>query len=82
MAEEKMDMKSVIVKEAVRAAIWGGVFLIVMAIFMSAVKQSIKEGIDFGVKRAVYEAVRYGTDPYLIGKVKQLVYRFINMYTY
>lgn len=36
-------------------------------------KQEIKEGIDFGAKRTAYEAVRYATDPYLIGKGKQLV---------
>ena len=38
-----------------------------------AVKQNVKEAIDFGAKRVVFEAVRYATDPFLIGKGKQLI---------
>ena len=68
-----MDLKAVIIKEAVRASIWGGIFLIVMTIFMSAIKQNIKEGIDFGLNRVAAEAKKIATDPYLIGKAKQLV---------
>ena len=68
-----MDLKAVIIKEAVRASIWGGIFLIVMTIFMSAIKQNIKEGIDFGLKSVATEAKQAAIDPELIGKTKQLV---------
>jgi len=37
------------------------------------IKQDIKEGIAYGIDRAYTRAVMIGTDPYLIGRVKQLV---------
>jgi len=73
MAEEKFSWVEIILKEGVRAATWGIVLLVIMAVFLFFVKQDIKDAIDFGAKRAVFEAVRYGTDPFLIGKGKQLV---------
>ena len=73
MAEGKFPWGEIILKDAVRAATWGIVLVIIMAIFLAFIKQNIKEAIDFGAKRAVYETVRYATDPYLIGKGKQLI---------
>ena len=73
MAEEKFPWVEIILKEGVRAATWGIVFLVIVTVFLFFVKQDIKDAIDFGAKRAVFEAVRYGTDPFLIGKGKQLI---------
>ena len=73
MAGEKFPWGEIILKDAVRAATWGIVLVIIMTIFLAFIKQNIKEAIDFGAKRAVYETVRYATDPYLIGKGKQLI---------
>ena len=73
MAEEKIAWVQIILKEAVRAGTWGIVLLMIFGIFLAAVRQNVKEAIDFGAKRAVLEAVRYATDPFLIGKGKQLV---------
>ena len=72
MAEEKIDWAQLVLKEAIRAGTWGIVLLIILVVFLSAVKRDIKEAIDFGAKRAVFEATSYATDPYLIGKGKQL----------
>lgn len=73
MAEAKFPWGETILKDAVRAATWGIVLLIILSAFLSLIKQDVKEAIDFGAKRAVYEAVRYATDPFLIGKGKQLI---------
>ncbi|MBW2029998.1 MAG: hypothetical protein JRH06_13905 [Deltaproteobacteria bacterium] len=73
MADEKISWGKLIIKDAVRAATWSVVVLIVLSIFLLFVKQEVKQGIDFGAKRAVSEAVKYATDPYLVGKGKQLV---------
>jgi len=73
MAEKQIDWVDVILKDVVRAATWGIILLVILTLFLNVVKQDIKEAIDFGAKRIVYEAVRFGTDPFLIGKGKQLV---------
>ena len=73
MAEEKIAWVQIILKEAVRAGTWGIVLFVIFSIFLATIKQNVKEAIDFGAKQAVYEAVRYATDPFLIGKGKQLV---------
>ena len=73
MAEEKFSWVEIVLKEGVRAATWGIVLLVIMIAFLSFIKKDIKEAIDFSAKRAVFEAVRYGTDPFLIGKGKQLI---------
>ena len=73
MAENANDLRQLIIREAVRAGVWGIVFLVVIGLLLFAVKQEIKEGIDYSVKRSTYEMVKYATDPYLIGKAKQLV---------
>jgi|GEM_PF-2428720 hypothetical protein len=73
MAEEKFSWLEIILKEGVRAATWGIVLLVIMVGFLSFVKQDIREAIDFGAKRTVLEAMRYATDPFLIGKGKQLI---------
>jgi hypothetical protein len=73
MVEEKFSWVDIVLKEGIRAATWGIVLTIIMTAFLFFVKQNIKEAIDFSTKRAVLEAVRYGTDPFLIGKGKQLI---------
>ncbi|MBW2066993.1 MAG: hypothetical protein JRJ03_18955 [Deltaproteobacteria bacterium] len=73
MTDEKVSWGRLIIKDAVRAATWSVVVLIVLSIFLLFLKQEIKQGIDFGAKRAVSEVVKYATDPYLVGKGKQLV---------
>ena len=73
MAEEKIAWGQVILKEAVRAGTWGIVLLVIFGTFLAVVRQNVKEAIDFGAKRVVLEAARYATDPFLIGKGKQLV---------
>ena len=73
MTENANDLKQLIFREAVRAGIWGITFLVVAGLFIIAIKQEIKEGVDYTVKRFTYEMVTYATDPYIIGKAKQLV---------
>ncbi|MBW1998779.1 MAG: hypothetical protein JRJ29_12540 [Deltaproteobacteria bacterium] len=73
MTDEKVSWGKLIIKDAVRAATWSVVVLIVLSIFLFSIKQEIKEGIDFGAKRAVSEVVKYATDPYLVSSGKQLI---------
>ena len=73
MAERKFSWGEMVLKDAVRAATWGIVLLIISSVFLFVVKQNVKEAIDFSAKRVVFEAVRYATDPFLIGKGKQLI---------
>ena len=73
MAGNTNDLKQLVIREAVRAGVWGIVFLVVFGVLLLAVKQEIKEGIDYTVQRSTYEMVKYATDPYLFGKAKQLV---------
>lgn len=73
MNEKEIGLGRLFVQEAVKAGTWGIVFLIIMGMFVFSIKQDIKEGIAYGIDRAFTRAVMIGTDPYLIGKVKQLI---------
>ncbi|MBU2498349.1 MAG: hypothetical protein KKE57_05575 [Proteobacteria bacterium] len=73
MSEKEMSLGRLFVREAVRAATWGIILLIIMGIFITSIKQDIKEGIAYGVDRAVHRAAYYALDPALIGKTKQLI---------
>lgn len=73
MNEKEIGLGRLFVHEAVKAGTWGIVFLIIMGMFIFSIKQDIKEGIAYGIDRAYTRAVMIGTDPYLIGKVKQLI---------
>ena len=73
MSEKEIGLGRLIVREAVRAATWGIVLLVILGIFLSTMKQDIREGISYGVDRVVAQAARYATDPALIGKTKQLI---------
>ena len=73
MANEKISWGRIILKDAVRAAVWSVVILIVFSIFLSLIKGEVKEAIDFSAKQVALVTVSYATNPYLIGKGKQLV---------
>jgi hypothetical protein len=73
MNENEIGLGRLFVQEAVKAGTWGIVFLIIMGMFIFSIKQDIKEGIAYGIDRAYTRAVMIGTDPYLIGKVRQLI---------
>ena len=69
MSEQEISLGRLFVREAVRAATWGIILLVIMGIFVT----SIKQDINYGVDRAVHRAANYAMDPALIGKTKQLV---------
>lgn len=73
MGEKQISMGRLFVQELIRAGTWGIVLLFILGMFMLSIKQEIKEGIAYGVERVVSEVVMVGTNPYLIGKSKQLV---------
>ena len=73
MSEKEISLGRLFVQEAVKAGTWGFIFLLIMGMFITSIKQDIKEGIAYGVDRFVNQVVFYGTNPYLIGKAKQLV---------
>jgi hypothetical protein len=73
MEEKQISLGRLFVQEVIRAGTWGIVLLLILGMFMLSIKQEIKEGIAFGVDRVVNEAVMVATDPYLIGKSKQLI---------
>ena len=73
MGENQISLGRLFVQELIRAGTWGIVLLFILGIFMLSIKQEIKEGIAYGVERVASEAVMVGTNPYLIGKSKQLI---------
>jgi hypothetical protein len=73
MVEQQISLGRLFIQEVIRAGTWGIVFLFILGMFMLSIKQEIKEGIAYGVERVVNEAVMVATDPYLIGKSKQLI---------
>ena len=73
MGEKQISLGRLFVQEAIRAGTWGIVLLFILGMFMLSIKQEIKEGIAYGVDRVVNEAVMVATNPYLIGKSKQLI---------
>jgi hypothetical protein len=73
MGENQIGMGRLFLQEVIKAGTWGIVLLFILGIFMLSIKQEIKEGIAYGVDRVVSEAVMVATDPYLIGKSKQLI---------
>jgi hypothetical protein len=73
MGENKISLGRLFVQELIRAGTWGIVLLFILGMFMLSFKQEIKEGIAYGVERVANEAVMVGTNPYLIGKSKQLI---------
>ena len=73
MNEKEISLGRLFVQEIVRAGTWGIIFLIVMGMFLTTIKQDIKEGIAYGVERIATQVTVQATDPYLIGKAKQLI---------
>ncbi len=73
MGEKQISLGRLFLQEVIRAGTWGIVLLLILGMFMLSIKQEIKEGIAYGVDRVVNEALMVATDPYLIGKSKQLV---------
>ena len=73
MKEQEMGLGRMFIYELVKAGAWGIVLMLVLGMFILTIKQDIKEGIAYGIDRAFTRAVMIGTDPYLIGKAKQLV---------
>ena len=73
MAENQISLGRLFLQEVIRAGSWGIVLLLVFGICMLSIKQEIKEGIAYSVDRVVNETVMVATDPYLIGKSKQLI---------
>ena len=73
MSEQEIGLGRLIVREAVRAATWGIILLVIMGIFITFIKQDIREGIAYGVDRMVNRAAYYALDPALICKTKQLI---------
>lgn len=73
MSEKEISLGRLFVQEAIKAGTWGFIFLLIMGMFITSIKQDIKEGIAYGVDRLVTQVVFFATNPYLIGKTKQLV---------
>jgi hypothetical protein len=73
MGENQISLGRLFVRELIRAGTWGVVLLFIFGMFLLSIKQEIKEGIAYGVERVASEAVMVGTNPYLIGKSKQLI---------
>ena len=73
MCEKEIGLGRIFVTEAIKAGTWGMIFLLIMGMFILSVKQDIKEGIAYGVDRIVGHVTLFATDPYLIGKSKQLI---------
>lgn len=73
MADDKVSLGRLFIQEMIRAGTWGIVLLLILGMFLMSIKQEIKEGIAYGVDRVANRAVMVATDPYLIGKSKQLV---------
>ncbi|MBW2609573.1 MAG: hypothetical protein JRC68_04415 [Deltaproteobacteria bacterium] len=73
MSEKEIGLGRLFVQEAIKAGTWGIIFLIILGMFIISIKQDIKEGIAYGVDRTFSQVVLIGTNPYLIGKAKQLV---------
>jgi hypothetical protein len=73
MGDKQISLGRLFVQEVIRAGTWGIVLLFILGVFMLSIKQEIKEGIAYGVDRIVNEAVMVTTNPYLIGKSKQLI---------
>jgi hypothetical protein len=73
MGDKQISLGHLFLQEVIRAGTWGVVLLLILGVFMLSIKQEIKEGIAYGVDRIVHEAVMVTTDPYLIGKSKQLI---------
>lgn len=73
MAEKQISLGRLFLQEVIRAGTWGMVLLFILGMFLLSLKQEIKEGIAYSVERVVNEAVMVATDPYLIGKSKQLI---------
>jgi len=73
MSGKEISLGRLFVQEAVKAGTWGFIFLLIMGMFITSIKQDIKEGIAYGMDRLVTQVVVYATNPYLIGKTKQLV---------
>ena len=73
MSEKEISLGRLFVQEAVKAGTWGFIFLLIMGMFITSIKQDIKEGIAYGMDRLVTQVVVYATNPYLVGKTKQLV---------
>ena len=73
MSQNDISLGRLFVQEAIKAGTWGFIFLLIMGMFITSIKQDIKEGIAYGMDRLVTQVVVYATNPYLIGKTKQLV---------
>ena len=73
MSEKEIGLGRLFIQEVVKAGTWGIIFLIIIGMFITSIKQDIKEGIAYGVDRVLTQGIYLATDPYLIGKSKQLV---------
>jgi hypothetical protein len=73
MAANETGLKRLFIQELIKAVTRGVIFLIVIWILLFSIKQDIKEGIAFGIDRFIADTTSVATDPYLIGKAKQLV---------
>jgi hypothetical protein len=73
MSGKEIGLGRLFVQEAVKAATWGIIFLIVMGMFFITIKKDVKAAVAFGIDRFVSRVVVTATNPYLIEKSKQLV---------
>lgn len=73
MSENEISLGRLFIREAVRAATWGVVLLVIMGMFLNSIKQDIKEGIAYGASRFFQEAATFAGDPDVMGLTKQLV---------
>lgn len=73
MSEKEISLGRLFVQEAIKAGIWGLIFLMIMGIFITSIKQDIKEGIAFGVDRFMTHVAFYATDLNLLRKTKELI---------
>ena len=72
MSEKEIGLGRLFVQEAIKASTWGMIFMLIMGMLILSLKQDIKEGIAYGIDRIAGHVTLFVTDPYLIGKTKQL----------
>jgi hypothetical protein len=73
MSENEIGLGRLFIREAVRAATWGVVLLVVMGMFLNSIKQDIREGIAYGASRFFQEAATFAGDADVMALTKQLV---------
>jgi len=67
----KESLDKIFLVELVKAASWGTIILVVIAVLLLGAKQNIKEAIDFTLKRAVGEVYYFVSNPVVKQDIKE-----------